>query len=76
VPSSISRHHKTLRPLAREILKQVVDIANKMARTIVGATRQLETALPFETTRRIALAIVEDKTSNKLPTPSQGTFRR
>jgi hypothetical protein len=42
-----------------------------MARTTEGATRQLETASPLETTKRIALAIVEDKTSIKLPTPSQ-----
>jgi hypothetical protein len=64
-----------LRPLARETLKQAVEIADNIARTTEGATRQVETALPLETTNTIALAIIEEKTSNKLPTPSQGTFR-
>jgi hypothetical protein len=75
-PSSILCHHKILMPLAREKLKQAVDTADKMARTTEGATRQLVTVSPLETPRRIALATVEDMTSNKLPIPSQGTFRR
>lgn len=57
-------------PFAREKFKQAVDTADKMTKTTEGAIRQLETVSPLENPRRVALATIADKTSNKLPIPS------